>query len=70
MSRADAYGSLRKGATMRIAERCREEKERHPERFCPERRCLWRVVTRAGINPCLYHPVVPVPPVVPIPPVI
>ena len=27
---------------MRIAAQVANDKEKHPERFCPHRRCLWR----------------------------
>ena len=40
---------------MRIAAKVRLEKEAHPERFCRDARCLWRVVTRLGPNPCPRH---------------
>ncbi len=38
---------------MNPAARRREEKEKHPERFCP--RCLFRTSTRAGYRPCPKH---------------
>lgn len=41
---------------MHVAAAVRREKEAHPERFCAHPRCLWRVVTRAGRNPCRNHP--------------
>lgn len=31
------------------------EKDSHPERFCPDRRCLWRVVRFRGFAPCPKH---------------
>jgi hypothetical protein len=35
----------------------REEKERYPDRFCYNRKCLWRVVHRDGkLTPCPKHP--------------
>lgn len=36
----------------------RREKEQHAERYCPK--CLWKIVTRTGPNPCRNHPVKPV----------
>lgn len=44
---------------MNPAARSREEKEKHPERFCPDARCLWRVETRSGTRPCLKHMTTP-----------
>lgn len=45
---------------MRLQAQLRLEKEAHPERFCPDKRCLWRVIqTRRGVtqyNPCRNHP--------------
>jgi hypothetical protein len=35
-----------------VAKSVREQKEQHPERFCPERRCLWK--TGDGSR-CLRH---------------
>ncbi len=40
---------------MRIAAQVRMEKERHPERFCPDTQCLWRIETREGFKPCPKH---------------
>ncbi len=40
---------------MNTAAKCRIEKEKHPERFCGVRSCLWRVKTQAGYNPCRKH---------------
>lgn len=42
---------------MRIAAKVRLEKEQHPERFCRDPRCLWRV-HHAGRpdTPCPKHP--------------
>jgi predicted Zn-ribbon and HTH transcriptional regulator len=41
---------------MNPAQKCREEKELHPERFCPVRGCLWRVRHRDGREtPCQKH---------------
>lgn len=39
-----------------VAASVAQEKERHPERFCKEPKCLWRVATRNGSNPCKKHP--------------
>lgn len=39
-----------------IAQRVREQKEQHPENFCPVSRCLWRTNTREGYRPCEKHP--------------
>jgi hypothetical protein len=44
---------------MHPAAACRNEKEKHPERFCQHPRCLWRVVTRSGIHMCPKHPACP-----------
>lgn len=41
---------------MRVAAQVRIEKEKHPERFCAHPKCLWRIVTRNGLNPCRNHP--------------
>ena len=52
---------------MNTAARVREEKERHPERFCADPRCLWRVETHELVawkplrwrpvrKPCPKHP--------------
>lgn len=40
-----------------IAKQVRLDKEAHPERYCPEPRCLWRVLGRDGqyIGPCGKH---------------
>lgn len=40
---------------MNVAQQVRLEKEQHPERFCPVPGCLWRVMTRNGLNPCQKH---------------
>lgn len=41
---------------MNTAAKVREEKYEHPERFCPDPRCLWRVVHRLGKDtPCPKH---------------
>ena len=31
------------------------DKQEHPERYCPERGCLWRIQTRDGYSPCGRH---------------
>jgi hypothetical protein len=41
---------------MSIAAKVAAEKAAHPERFCPVPRCLWRIVTPRGPNPCQKHP--------------
>jgi hypothetical protein len=41
---------------MNTAAKVRTEKEQHPDRFCSNPSCLWRVVTRNGVNPCQKHP--------------
>jgi hypothetical protein len=40
-----------------VAKQVRLDKEAHPERFCPARGCLWRVLDRDGqyIGPCGKH---------------
>ena len=39
-----------------VAEKIRREKDEHPERFCSDPRCLWRVVRRAAApKPCPRH---------------
>jgi hypothetical protein len=40
---------------VRIAAKVRLEKEQHPERFCSEPKCLWRIWTRDGAKPCANH---------------
>lgn len=41
---------------MNVAAECRKEKEAHPERYCANRRCLWRLVDHKGnSNPCRNH---------------
>lgn len=37
------------------AAKVRAEKDAHPERFCTNPRCLWRVTTREGAKPCPRH---------------
>lgn len=42
------------------AQRAREEKSAHPERYCAERNCLWLVMVRSGdenwaTKPCENH---------------
>jgi hypothetical protein len=41
-----------------VAASVRTEKQNHPERFCANPTCLWRIVTRQGASPCQKHPVV------------
>ncbi len=40
-----------------VAKAVRLDKEAHPERYCPVRNCLWRVLTRDGQydRPCRKH---------------
>ena len=40
---------------MRIAAKVRLEKEKYPERFCTDKKCLWRIWTRDGAKPCPKH---------------
>jgi hypothetical protein len=40
---------------MNPAAAVRGEKAAHPERFCADRACLWRVMTRDGVRPCPKH---------------
>jgi hypothetical protein len=42
---------------MNPAEHSRKDKELHPERYCANTKCLWRIVTARGPNPCKNHPV-------------
>ena len=42
---------------MNTAAKVRIEKDKHPERFCAVRDCLWRIQTAVGPNPCRKHPV-------------
>jgi hypothetical protein len=39
-----------------IAAKVRQHKEREPEKFCADSRCLWQVVTPHGKKPCPKHP--------------
>lgn len=39
---------------MRVAAKVRLEKEKHPERFCSNKNCLWRTATPSG-TPCPKH---------------
>lgn len=39
-----------------VARSVREDKEKHPEKYCRNPRCLWRVETREGRKPCPKHP--------------
>ena len=41
---------------MSIAAKVRTKKEKWPERFCADPRCLWRTDTRDGFRPCPTHP--------------
>lgn len=43
---------------MNTAAKVRLEKDRHPERFCAVKSCLWRIHTSKGPNPCRKHPVI------------
>ena len=40
-----------------VQARVGKDKQEHPERYCPERRCLWRVLDRDGNykGPCGRH---------------
>lgn len=41
---------------MNPAARTREHKQVHPEQYCHERACLWRVLHRDGsVTPCPRH---------------
>jgi hypothetical protein len=40
---------------MNVAQKIRLEKDAHPERFCPDKRCLWRIVTALGTIACPRH---------------
>lgn len=40
---------------MNPAQHTRLEKESHPERFCVNKRCLWREETQLGLYPCPKH---------------
>jgi hypothetical protein len=43
---------------VRTAARVREEKAAHPERYCANPTCLWRVQHMDGrVTPCPKHPV-------------
>lgn len=39
-----------------VAKSVREMKEKYPQDYCADPRCLWRVVTNRGPNPCQKHP--------------
>ena len=42
---------------MNVAASVRLAKDKHPERFCANPRCLWRIVRGDGsANPCRNHP--------------
>lgn len=40
-----------------VAKSVRERKERSPHLFCAHPKCLWRIATAQGPNPCRNHPV-------------
>lgn len=40
---------------MNVAAKERKSKERWPEDYCPESRCLWRTRTREGFKLCPKH---------------
>ncbi len=40
-----------------VAQQCRMDKEARPELYCRNPKCLWKIVTRRGPNPCRNHPV-------------
>lgn len=42
---------------MNVATAVRRSKERHPEHYCPNPRCLWRVVNgqTGEVKPCPKH---------------
>lgn len=45
---------------MNVAASVRAMKDEHPEMFCGDKRCLWRVVHRDGrVTPCPKHVVTP-----------
>lgn len=45
---------------MNVAAKVRHEKEQHPERFCSNPRCLWRVKHNGRVDtPCPKHVSVP-----------
>jgi hypothetical protein len=52
---------------MHIAQKVRLEKEAHPERFCRNPRCLWRIVSgcTGQATPCRKHPITYQAPVAP-----
>lgn len=46
-----------------VAKSVRQDKESHPERYCPERRCLWKTAEVGpdgeyilNADPCRKHP--------------
>lgn len=45
---------------MNPAQHSRLEKEKFPDRYCANSRCLWRITNREGVvtSPCQKHPVV------------
>jgi hypothetical protein len=39
-----------------VAASVRAQKEKNPELFCADRKCLWRIVKRDGtLSPCQNH---------------
>jgi len=40
----------------KVAMNVRLNKEKHPEKYCHDSRCLWRTETRQGFKPCPKHP--------------
>jgi hypothetical protein len=48
--------SIRTILEMNPAEHSRNEKEAHPEKYCPDGKCLWKTQTSKGFNPCKKHP--------------
>lgn len=45
---------------MNAAAFSRQDKEQNPGNYCHDPKCLWRIVTARGANPCQKHPVKPV----------
>jgi hypothetical protein len=39
-----------------VAAKVRKAKEKSPELYCSDPRCLWRVVTPTGFKACAKHP--------------
>lgn len=44
---------------MSAAADSRRDKLAHPENYCANPKCLWKVVTGAGVKPCEKHPATP-----------